>query len=43
MDPKMSADEMLVPARAKLVALSRVACRHERDSSSLSGKLGFKV
>ncbi len=33
--PKMRADEMLVPARAMLVALSRVACRHDRGSSSL--------
>ncbi len=35
MAPKMRAEEMLVPARARLVALSRVACRHDRASSSL--------
>ena len=37
MEPKMMAEEMLVPARATLVARSRVACRHERVSSSLRG------
>mmetsp|Transcript_19242 Transcript_19242/g.58082 ORF Transcript_19242/g.58082 Transcript_19242/m.58082 type:complete len:315 (+) Transcript_19242:593-1537(+) len=36
MAPKMSAEEMLVPARAMLVALSRVACLHDRASSSLN-------
>ena len=35
MEPKIRALLTLTPARDKLVALSRVTCRHERPKSSL--------